>query len=167
MIWAGAISFRSEVSAAGEEEVRKPKQVIPGVYQLRIRLERAQVVTVGALGPCQFPAGWYVYTGSARSGLVQRIARHLRRKKRKHWHIDYLLAVADKVEAFVLPGIAVTECELHAELAGGQVIVPGFGSSDCRCRSHLAWFRRRPEIRLMPWAQFVNQHSAFKPVSAP
>jgi len=53
-------------------------------------------------GQIPFPAGWYVYTGSARNGLAQRVGRHLRHNKRKHWHIDYLLAVADRVEAFVL-----------------------------------------------------------------
>lgn len=73
---------------------------------------------MGALGDYPFPAGWYVYTGSARNGVHQRIRRHLRREKRKHWHIDYLLAVADSVEAFVMLGTSISECELHASLKG-------------------------------------------------
>ena len=130
--------------------------VITGVYQLLIRLRRSRLVRVGALGGVQFPAGWYVYTGSARNGLEQRIKRHLRKRKRKHWHIDYLLAVADEVEAFVLPGTDVSECGLHESLAGGQTPVRGFGSSDCRCESPLVWFTKRPNIPLTPWRQFVR-----------
>ncbi len=131
-------------------------RAVPGVYRLRIRLGRPAMLTVGAIGGFHFPAGWYVYTGSARNGLGQRIRRHLRRQKRQHWHIDDLLAVVDKVEAFVLPGTAVTECELHAALTGGDVVVPGFGSSDCRCASHLAYFGCRPQIGLLLWKQFVS-----------
>lgn len=127
------------------------RTVIPGLYQLRIRLKRPATIRVGALGRCEFPAGWYVYTGSARNGLHQRIRRHLRREKRRHWHIDYLLAAADHAEAFVLPNTRITECELHAALTDSKVAVPGLGSSDCRCSSHLAWFRRSPQIGLLPW----------------
>jgi len=128
---------------------------VPGVYQLVIRLRRPAVITVGALGSFRFPAGWYVYTGSARNGLAQRIRRHLRQDKRKHWHIDYLLAAADRVEAFVLPGSTIFECELHGRLRGGLVLVRGFGSSDCCCKAHLAWFRRRPKVGLMGFGEFV------------
>ncbi|MDM8005416.1 MAG: GIY-YIG nuclease family protein [Phycisphaerae bacterium] len=135
---------------------QKTMGVIAGVYQLRICLKRPMEILVGAPGRHTFPAGWYVYTGSARHGLVQRVARHLRHHKRTHWHIDYLLAAADHVEAFVLPGGKPTECELHAGLEGGRVLIPGFGASDCHCESHLAWFRKRPEIRLMPWREFIR-----------
>lgn len=58
---------------------------VPGVYQLVIRMRRPAVITVGALGRCRFPAGWYVYTGSARNGLEQRIRWHLRQEKRRHF----------------------------------------------------------------------------------
>lgn len=117
-------------------------------------MRRARVIRLGGLREHRFPAGWYVYTGSARNGLLQRLARHLRRRKRRHWHIDYLLAVADGIEALILPGTEVTECELHARLRG-RVLVPGFGSSDCSCESHLAWFRRRPGTCLMAWEEFA------------
>ena len=141
---------------SGSED-SKVRAVIPGLYQLRLRLDRPLTIRVGALGNCRFPAGWYVYTGSARNGLYQRISRHLRHKKRRHWHIDHLLVIADHVEAFVLSETGETECKLHAALAGGGVVVPGFGSSDCGCRSHLVWFRRKPGIQLMPWSEFIRQ----------
>jgi len=132
--------------------------VTPGTYQLLIRLRRPAMITVGALGCFRFPAGWYVYTGSAKNGLTQRIRRHLRQDKRKHWHIDYLLAAADGVEAFVLPGSTTSECELHSQLRGGQVLVPGFGSSDCGCESHLVYFRKWPAITLVSWGKFLRLH---------
>jgi sugar fermentation stimulation protein A len=124
-----------------------------GLYQLRIRLRQAREIAIGSLGPCRFRAGWYVYTGSARNGLDARLRRHFRPAgmKRLHWHIDYLLAGADAVEAFVWPAAPCTECELHAALPEHAVTIPRFGASDCRCGSHLAYFRSRPPMTLTPW----------------
>jgi Uri superfamily endonuclease len=138
------------------EVERYTMEIVPGVYKLRIRLKRPRTICVGALGSFRFSAGWYVYTGSARNGLVQRVGRHLRHNKRKHWHIDYLLAVADEAEAFVLPGEKVTECELNAQLRGGKVLIASFGASDCRCEAHLAWLGKKPRIRLTPWRWFIQ-----------
>lgn len=73
-----------------------------------------------------------------------------------HWHVDYLLAVADRVEVFVSPGLERSECELHAGLPDDGTPVIGFGSSDCRCVSHLAYFRQRPVIELMRCSEFVG-----------
>jgi Uri superfamily endonuclease len=60
-------------------------------YQLRILVLHPLRLRVGALGEFDFPAGQYLYTGSARRNLEARIARHLRRDKPLRWHIDYLL----------------------------------------------------------------------------
>ena len=125
-----------------------------GAYILIARLARPTTLTVGGLGEIGLQAGEYAYVGSAMGGLRQRIARHLRASKRRHWHIDYLLAVADGVEPFVWQDAAMSECELHQRLPPGEVAVAGFGASDCRCRSHLAYFPRRPEIDLIPWNRF-------------
>lgn len=131
-------------------------KVTAGLYQLRIHLKRPRTIRVGALGKHAFPTGWYVYTGSARNGLAQRVGRHLRVTKRKHWHIDCLLAVADEVDAFVLPGETLTECELQVRLRGGKILIRGFGASDCRCTAHLTWFKNKPRIRLTPWRRFIR-----------
>ncbi len=108
-------------------------------YQLLIELPRAARLAVGRLGVFDFPAGRYVYTGSAKRNFEARIARHLRADKALRWHIDYLLAA---------PGARVVgvrrssrgECALNAT-TGGRVVVAGFGASDCRagCGSHLKW----------------------------
>ena len=119
-----------------------------GLYQLIIRLDEGATIRVGRLGAFRFPRGYYVYTGSARSGLEQRVARHLRRDKRLHWHIDYLLARGSVTQVLVYPG-AGSECALNRAveaLPGGEVVVRGFGSSDCRCRAHLHFFARPPDL---------------------
>jgi Uri superfamily endonuclease len=125
--------------------------VRPGCYHLVIRLRRATELSVGRFGDWRLPAGWYVYTGSARRGLEARIARHLRSEKRLHWHVDYLLASPDAsvVEAVRHWGGSFGECELNQaieHLPGAQVPVPGFGASDCRagCPAHLFYFKQRP-----------------------
>ena len=106
-------------------------------YQLVIEVRRDLELEVGALGRCHFPAGTYVYTGSARRHLEARIKRHLRRDKPLRWHVDYLLAAPDvrivEVQRSQLP-----ECRLNARTEG-EIPVPGFGASDCRkgCGSHL------------------------------
>ena len=109
----------------------------PHTYQIAIGLDRAARIAVGRLGEFAFPAGRYVYTGSAKRGLEARVRRHLSRAKRLHWHIDHLLAAPG---ARVL-GVEVSdepECALN-QRTRGAIVVPGFGASDCRCGcgSHL------------------------------
>ena len=121
-----------------------------GVYVLVLFLQKDIMLTVGKLGTHKFLGGFYNYTGSAlgkgAAGLKQRIARHLRTEKRKFWHIDYLLGNEDvSVEAVVVAGTSKNlECILNGFLrgVGGEVVVEGFGASDCgnRCGSHLLHF---------------------------
>lgn len=108
-------------------------------YQLIIELDRAQDIRVGRLGRFHFPAGRYVYTGSAKRNLDQRIERHRRSDKTLRWHIDYLLA---RPEARV---VAVRrshqdECRLNQKTRG-TIPARGFGASDCHagCGAHLRY----------------------------
>lgn len=123
-----------------------------GLYQLVILLRTTRVIRVGEHGRFSFPRGYYVYTGIARRGLESRIARHLRKeRKRLRWHIDYLLRRARIVEVKRYRGGHLSECELsrRAEgLPGSDIIAPGFGSSDCGCSTHLFHFRRNPSQEL-------------------
>ena len=118
-----------------------------GVYVLVLRLEEPGIaVRVGALGRVRFEPSYYAYVGSARRALAARLTRHLRRSgKRRHWHVDYLRARTEPVAALAWAGDGVSECALSnavARLAPGSV--PRFGSSDCRCRSHLHHFPADP-----------------------
>ena len=120
----------------------------PGVYQLYLCLPRAARLKIGKLGVFLFPAGRYVYTGSALNGLGRRLARHRRREKALHWHIDYLLRCARIERITAILTKERLECRLNRELLGQpgtQVIVNGFGSSDCRCPAHLLHLGAREE----------------------
>lgn len=135
---------------------RSPPAADSGLYQLVIWLRKDQVGRVGGLGRFLFPMGYYVYTGSARRRLESRIARHLRKKKRVRWHIDYLLKRGKIIEIKRYANSNLTECGLNGrteELPGSRVIAPRFGSSDCRCLTHLLYFRRTPSHKLGEPAQ--------------
>lgn len=109
-------------------------------YQLHIKVEQPIRVQVGRLGDFMFPAGRYIYTGSAKQNFEARIARHLRMEKALRWHIDYLLA-DPKVSIVGVKRSIQEECTLN-QRSRGKVLVPGFGSSDCQsgCGSHLRYF---------------------------
>jgi Uri superfamily endonuclease len=65
-----------------------------GSYILIFELKHDFIISIGKKGKITFRKGYYVYVGSALNGLEQRIKRHLKSNKRKHWHIDYLLEFA-------------------------------------------------------------------------
>lgn len=116
-----------------------------GLYILLLRLGRKARLEAGALGSRDFPAGWYAYAGSARRALSQRLARHLRLRKRHHYHIDALRAAAEEARALAIRATTRGECELAAALrAIAASAVPRFGSSDCRCAGHLFHFGDDP-----------------------
>ena len=108
-----------------------------GVYVVALQLERPLGIAVGALGRLDFPAGTYWYVGSAKRGLPDRLARHARAVKRLRWHIDYLTTLVPVTVAWVWRWEAGLECRIAAHVAEAAVVVPGFGSSDCRCKGHL------------------------------
>jgi sugar fermentation stimulation protein A len=122
-----------------------------GYYVFLLRLLEPADVRVGALGEHHFPAGWYLYTGSARRNLHGRVSRHWSLKPALHWHFDHLTTVlsSEPVGAVVVPlDAGLDECELNRRvgaLVGRRAPVRGFGASDCRadCPAHL-WFSAAP-----------------------
>jgi Uri superfamily endonuclease len=124
----------------------------PGTYVLVIQMVQDTDLQVGRLGVVAFPKGYYCYVGSARGpgGWRARLARHLRQRKKPHWHIDYLLRQALVVETWSAPCAARLECtwgRALLQLPGTTVPVRGFGSSDCRCPAHLVRFVSAPSLR--------------------
>lgn len=117
---------------------QQPDQEPPfRTYQLFIEIPESIRVTVGSLGTFDFPAGCYVYTGSAKRGFEARIRRHLGATKKLHWHVDYLLA-AKGVRVLYVERLAEDECAVNQKTEG-EVLVSRFGASDCKagCLSHL------------------------------
>lgn len=140
-----------------------------GLYVFVMRLKTPDTIDVGALGRFHFPAGWYLYTGSARRGLPQRVERHWALKKNLRWHMDYLSTALDSepVGAVVLPlDAGLAECELNllvGRLVAGQTPAPGFGASDCRagCPAHL-WHSKAP-VSLLAVAQIHPRAAVLLP----
>jgi Uri superfamily endonuclease len=120
-----------------------------GSYVLILKMKNPALIQTGKLGMIGFPRGWYAYAGSAMGsgGLAGRIGRHLNSEKKLHWHIDYLSRLADITEIWYRAGTARMEhawAEVLGELQGAAVVAEKFGSSDCRCRTHLFHFKRKP-----------------------
>lgn len=116
-----------------------------GAYLLVLHLDEPQSLTIGSIGTHTFAAGYYVYVGSAMANLSARIARHLRKRKKMHWHIDHLREHAGRCVALPIRSSRREEC-IIAQACGG-VLEPGptgFGSSDCACGTHLFYSAQNP-----------------------
>ena len=110
----------------------------PGTYALVYSLPAATTMTVGALGAAEFPAGAYVYVGSAfGSHGLGRVDRHRRVAEGSHtvthWHLDYFGGhdSTSLVDVVAAPRADV-ECRLATELrdrtSASQTVGAGFGA---------------------------------------
>ena len=113
-------------------------------YILVIYVSEDLKIRVGQLGKVSFKKGDYVYIGSAKGCLETRLQRHLRKKKRIFWHIDYLLE-NQKVKILQIWTIdKKVECqtaEVFCQDPTAEMIKKGFGSSDCKCLTHLFFIK--------------------------
>ena len=126
-----------------------------GSYLLILKLNRSRNLEFGRKEKRQvFPAGYYVYVGSAMKNLTQRLERHRRLRKNKFWHIDYLREASEFIAALPIRSSEDLECQIaermravadwaHPRLRrlglrlpgtpvrdeGGSVEIPGFHRS--------------------------------------
>ena len=118
-----------------------------GGYLLVVRLASEARLTFGAAGTRRLKPGYYVYAGSALGRMGWRLLRHLGLLRRKaRWHIDYLLRMpaASVVAVGLLSARRKVECELSRHVSReADHSLPGLGSTDCGCPSHLHYFRKR------------------------
>lgn len=121
-----------------------------GTYALLFRIRQPRTIAVGRLGELELRRGWYIYVGSAfgPGGLRGRVGRHLRGGTVRHWHIDYLRAVASVEEVWYTcdPERREHKWAVAMERSGGTAVPMRFGASDCRCRAHLFCFEERPGV---------------------
>jgi Uri superfamily endonuclease len=121
-----------------------------GTYLLIMILPKDVSLVVGKHGLLHFKKGCYAYVGSALNGLDQRIQRHLRADKKTHWHIDYLLPFTEIVEIFYKENNRREECSIAQDLERNFTSIPGFGCSDCSCKSHLFYGSFDKIIQIVP-----------------
>ena len=152
VIKAMSLTWRPDLSLSPEvREVAIPWDTIEreardsGSYIVMIHIPQDVTTKVGSLGEVHFPAGYYLYVGTAKRALTKRMERHMRKHTAVHWHIDYLKGHADRCTAIPIRSSVPLEHEL-AEAVGriADGCVASFGSSDCDCPSHLFRFADNP-----------------------
>jgi Uri superfamily endonuclease len=114
------------------------KHLVPAVfttYVLVIEKARSSRISIRKRN-IFMEKGLYLYVGSAKKGLQQRLARHAKKQKIRFWHIDYITTRRDTaVRAIYLSPNG--ECEtLSAVSRLGSLFGDKLGSSDCTCPSH-------------------------------
>lgn len=116
-----------------------------GCYCLIIYIKRKSEIKVGErLGHLEFKKGIYVYVGSAMNSLEARLNRHLSDNKKLHWHVDYLLKDDNcKIIDIIYNIDKKVECDISQYLKTEAFGIKNFGCSDCRCDSHLYYFKNK------------------------
>lgn len=128
---------------------------VKGSYILVMYLDEDSRYTIGKFGTFAFPAGWYLYTGSAfgSGGLLSRLSRHLRKEKKIHWHIDHLTTRMPVIEIWYDISGSKKEEQYASALEASREIsipVPRFGCGDSpAAASHLFYSRRKPSFVTM------------------
>lgn len=109
-----------------------------GSYILVLNLENDKTILIGKKEQKMFfKKGFYIYIGSAMNGLEQRISRHLKINKKFHWHIDFLLKYSEIKNVYFKESTKQEECSISKNFEQKFEKIDGFGSSDCKCKSHL------------------------------
>jgi len=112
-------------------------------YILRIALDKDVQTKIGSLGRINFKRGDYLYVGSAKKNFKPRIERHLVKKKKIFWHIDYLLSLNGAKIKQIWTTNKDKECKIAEFLYNkGYSFIDRFGSSDCNCPSHLFFINK-------------------------
>lgn len=125
-----------------------------GTYALILYLASGCRMRVGRLGTHEFKRGYYLYIGSAfgPGGLAARIRHHVRLPGRPHWHIDFLRSASKLKAVWIIrsdvrlehPWASVVERTPNA-----RIPLKGFGSTDCRCTTHLFHYARQPRLHVL------------------
>ena len=110
-----------------------------GIYILLLRIKKDLNMRIGSLGIIHFSSGMYAYIGSAQNSLEKRIERHIKRNKKKYWHIDYLTTHKHvRVERiFYKPLGKEWEDRVALMINKHGRPIKGFGASDSKIDSHL------------------------------
>jgi len=141
-------------------------RIIGRTYILLIENYKDREVSIGRLGKLKFVQGIYAYIGSGKKNLMARITRHLSNNKKIFWHIDYLLNRKTRIKE-VWISAKEAECKMGKYFVkNGFPYIKNFGSSDCRCKSHLFLVNpnRKKIINILKKMKFkkINSFSPFQ-----
>jgi sugar fermentation stimulation protein A len=120
-----------------------------GAYMIVLYLNSNKRIKVGRLGKIYFKKGFYFYVGSAigKTKIEKRCERHLKKNKKLRWHIDYLRKESSIVKIVAFESKKKIECEITKKILRiADSYVEKFGSSDCKCVSHLFYFRNKKSL---------------------
>jgi Uri superfamily endonuclease len=120
---------------------------VKGSYVLLIGLSEEQTIDIGSLKTIHFSGGCYAYVGSAMGGIESRLSHHLKGSKKPHWHIDYLLENAAINGIIICQSQNRVECTIARALSRQLDAIAGFGSSDCKCKSHLFFAPNQEQLK--------------------
>ena len=125
---------------------------LPGTYALILTSTVTKPIRIGKLDTLILKPGFYVYVGSAfgPGGLQARLKHHILHSGRPHWHLDYLRPALNVCEIWKTYDQNRREhqwAKVHAQTRGACMPLPGFGASDCRCPSHLFFYKSKPSGR--------------------
>lgn len=135
-----------------------------GAYLLVLKNKKPRSVDVGRSGRFFFQKGYYVYVGSGMKNLKKRVARHLKKRKRLFWHIDYIAPSMMSVEKiYTIRRNERIESAL-AERMGRICTAPlqGFGASDVGESSHLFYFESAPYRKRLFFDLFLEFQTLLK-----
>ena len=120
-----------------------------GTYVLVLRNRSNRAVEIGQWGTLDLSPGYYLYIGSAfgPGGVFSRVARHCRKEKRKHWHIDFLREKTILIAVWVDHSPFKLEHDWAKDVVkmGGISPIRGFGCTDCQCDAHLFFSEAKPK----------------------
>lgn len=141
-----------------------------GIYILVIEVSKNVFISIGKKSVYDFKKGKYLYVGSAlgpgKNALENRINRHLKNSnpnkeenkndKSFHWHIDYLLDNENtNIEKVFYKEIKnpkkqdkEKECKTAEKIEKSlkPKLIKNFGSTDCKCKSHLFQVKNLKQI---------------------
>jgi Uri superfamily endonuclease len=119
-----------------------------GTYLLLLECNNEAELSIGKLSKMKVKPGHYLYVGSAfgPGGIYARVRHHQQIASRPHWHIDYLHTVAELVDTWYAHGLRCEHEWAQSLMQNEAATVPlkGFGSSDCKCATHLFYFKHKP-----------------------
>lgn len=154
------------VIRARGHDPRTGPPAVPGTYVVFFTLAAAATGhRIGSLGTFDFPAGVYAYLGSAfgGGGVRKRAHRHLTRRSKERWNIDWLKPLCTPVAVWWTHDRRKVEFDwarILASLPGASFPAPAFGAADNRAaKAHLVRFDRVPSFTLFRQRATAAGHS--------